>query len=292
MASCSSVRTGVLRRLTTCFGPRTACAGLTARTSPTTSQSNSMRIAAGCWLTVGLASSPAAPRYRLRRATARCRLGRRSSFAQASQRTCTQPGKQPGNSHGGVLVAAVRGEEFEEAAGGPVAGVGDHRRHDHGAMQRGRLLRHRGFEGRQQCAAIPDTLPGLQDRALLLVDFTAARARLPGSKHAKPCRSDGVELLSALGQGRSTRAPHKGRLPVSCTDRYPVKAPDAWLAPTITEGRLFRRICRLPSPRRANGVRSKPAPAPYRVGYANSFALTVQRWLQPVPHPLFASGKG
>jgi hypothetical protein len=58
-----------------------------------------------------------------------------------------------------------------------------------------------------------------------------------------------------------------------------VKAPDAWLAAaTITEGRLFRQICRLPSPRRAKGVRSKPAPAPYRVGYANSFALIVQRW--------------
>ena len=141
------------------------------------------------------------------------------------------------------------------------------------------LLRHRGFEDRQQWAAIPDTLPGLNDRALLLVDFTAARARMPGSKHAKPCRSDGVELLSALGQDRSRRAPHKGRLPVSCTDRYPVKAPDAWLAAaTITEGRLFRQICRLPSRRRAKGVRSKPAPAPYRVGYANSFALIVQRW--------------
>src|SRR5205807_200448 len=41
----SSVRTGFLPRFTTCFGPRTACAGLMARTWPTISQSNSMRIA-------------------------------------------------------------------------------------------------------------------------------------------------------------------------------------------------------------------------------------------------------
>ena len=33
--ACSSVSTGVLPRLTTCFGPRTACAGLMARTWPT-----------------------------------------------------------------------------------------------------------------------------------------------------------------------------------------------------------------------------------------------------------------
>ena len=51
--ACSSVSTGVLPRLTTCLGPRTAWAGLMARTWPTTSQSNSMRIAARCCLTVG-----------------------------------------------------------------------------------------------------------------------------------------------------------------------------------------------------------------------------------------------
>jgi hypothetical protein len=53
---CSAVSTGVLPRLTTCVGPRTAWAGLVARIWPTTSQSNSIRIAARCCLTVGLAA--------------------------------------------------------------------------------------------------------------------------------------------------------------------------------------------------------------------------------------------
>jgi hypothetical protein len=41
--------------LTTCLGPRTACAGLVARTPPVTGQSNSIRRAARCCLTDGLA---------------------------------------------------------------------------------------------------------------------------------------------------------------------------------------------------------------------------------------------
>jgi hypothetical protein len=45
--------TGVLPFLTTCFGPRTAAAGFCSTTWPTISQSNSMRNAAGCCLTVG-----------------------------------------------------------------------------------------------------------------------------------------------------------------------------------------------------------------------------------------------
>ena len=73
------------------------------------------------------------------------------------------------------------------------------------------------------------------------------------------------------------RARHKGRLPVGRTDLCPVKARLAVAA--ITEGPLFRRIWRLPSPRRAKGVRSKPAPARYRAGYADSIALIVQRWI-------------
>ena len=52
----SSVSTGVLSRLTTSLGPRTACAGLMARTWPTMSQSNSIRIAPKCCFAVGLAA--------------------------------------------------------------------------------------------------------------------------------------------------------------------------------------------------------------------------------------------
>jgi hypothetical protein len=46
--------TGVLPVLTTCFGPRTAAAGLVGTTWPVTSQLNSMRIAASCCLTDGV----------------------------------------------------------------------------------------------------------------------------------------------------------------------------------------------------------------------------------------------
>ena len=46
-------RTGVAPLVTTCFGPRTAAAGFAGRTWLTTSQSQSMRIAARCCLTVG-----------------------------------------------------------------------------------------------------------------------------------------------------------------------------------------------------------------------------------------------
>ena len=45
--------TGVAPFVTTCFGPRTADAGFTGRIWLTTSQSQSMRIAARCCFTVG-----------------------------------------------------------------------------------------------------------------------------------------------------------------------------------------------------------------------------------------------
>ena len=45
--------TGVLPVFTTCFGPRTAAAGLIGTTWPVISQSNSMRTAASCCFTSG-----------------------------------------------------------------------------------------------------------------------------------------------------------------------------------------------------------------------------------------------
>jgi hypothetical protein len=50
-----SVVSTVLPRLMTCLGPRTEVAGLLARIPPVTSQSNNIRIAARCCLTVGFA---------------------------------------------------------------------------------------------------------------------------------------------------------------------------------------------------------------------------------------------
>jgi hypothetical protein len=57
VAAARRVSTGVLPFLTECFGPRTAGAGFTSITWPTTNQSNDMRGAARCCLTVGLESS-------------------------------------------------------------------------------------------------------------------------------------------------------------------------------------------------------------------------------------------
>src|ERR1019366_10102707 len=49
----SALRTGVLPRFTTYFGPRTELAGFVGMTWPVTSQSKSIRIAAKCCFTVG-----------------------------------------------------------------------------------------------------------------------------------------------------------------------------------------------------------------------------------------------
>jgi hypothetical protein len=51
------ILTVVLPAFTTCFGTRTACAGLVATTWPVTSQSNSMRMAARCCFTVGFSNN-------------------------------------------------------------------------------------------------------------------------------------------------------------------------------------------------------------------------------------------
>jgi len=124
---------------------------------------------------------------------------------------------------------------------------------------------------------IVDTLPGLHARALLLVDFAAARARPRAPNISNYARhSDGVEFFPALGQDRSGRARHKDRLAVGRTDLCPVKA--RRLARCCDDrGPALPAIWPRPSPRRAKGVKSKPAPARYRVGYADSIALTVQR---------------
>jgi hypothetical protein len=55
----SRVGIRVLPLVALCFGPRTAEAGLCGTTWPTTSQSNSIRIAASCCFTVGAERSRA-----------------------------------------------------------------------------------------------------------------------------------------------------------------------------------------------------------------------------------------
>ena len=68
-----------------------------------------------------------APRYRRRRAAARCRRAGRCWWC--SHQAKNRPDRMQVG-HAGVLVADGGGEEFQEAARRLVAGVGDDRRHD------------------------------------------------------------------------------------------------------------------------------------------------------------------
>jgi hypothetical protein len=122
----AAVRKGVLPRLTTCFDPRTACAGLSARTWPMTSQSNSIRTAARCCFTVGLAT-----------VLERLDIGgdvQRLDADELVDAVRLEPGKEMRHAavvgRSGVFVANGGGEEFEEAPRGVLAGVGDDRRYD------------------------------------------------------------------------------------------------------------------------------------------------------------------
>jgi hypothetical protein len=97
---------------TTCLGPRTAGAGLTARTWPTTRQSKSMRTAASRCLTVGGEN----PRPRLSTQAATCTgsmSAGRGGLDEISQRIPTPPGNKPCACW---AVADVGGEDGRRAA--------------------------------------------------------------------------------------------------------------------------------------------------------------------------------
>ncbi len=134
--------------------------------------------------------------------------------------------------------------------------------------------------------AIPETLPGLRDRALLLVGFAAALrpSEISGLALDHVARhADGIELFLPWRKNDQDARGTRLWLPKGRTDLCPVNALDAWLAAAaITEGPLFRRIWRLPPPRVAKGARPKPAPGRYRVGGdpidTDSIALIVKNW--------------
>ena len=117
--------TGVLPVRTTYLGPRTAAAGFTASTWPTTSQSNSMRTAASHCLTLGgakLAPEALDPGGDVHRLDV--------EQAEAGMVAPVEEfGDRPEVSAAGVRVADVGGEEFDEAAAGMRAARGDQRRH-------------------------------------------------------------------------------------------------------------------------------------------------------------------
>ena len=134
--------------------------------------------------------------------------------------------------------------------------------------------------------AIPDTLPGHRDRALILVGFAAALrpselARLDIAALTR--HDDGIALL--LPWRKNDQEAHGATvwLPVGQTDLCPVTALEAWLAAAgITEGPLFRRLWRLPPPRVRKVIKRKPIADRYRIGAnpidTDSIALVVKRW--------------
>jgi site-specific recombinase XerD len=134
--------------------------------------------------------------------------------------------------------------------------------------------------------AIPETLPGRRDRALLLTGFAAALrpneiARL--TIEHMTCHADGIELFLPWRKNDQDARGTRLWLPQGHTELCPVAALGAWLAiAAITKGPLFRRIWRLPPPRIPRGTRRNPVAARYRIGTSpidtDSIALIVKNW--------------
>jgi integrase len=134
--------------------------------------------------------------------------------------------------------------------------------------------------------AIPDTLPGLRDRALLLVGFAAALrpSELAALTIDHLTRyEDGIALFLPWRKNDQEARGTTVWLPGGHTDLCPVKALEAWLAATeMTEGPLFRRLWRLPPLRVAKGAKRKPIADRYRIGTnpidTDSIALVIKKW--------------
>ena len=133
---------------------------------------------------------------------------------------------------------------------------------------------------------IPDTLPGLRDRALILVGFAAALrpselARLDITALTR--HDDGIALYLPWRKNDQEAHGTTVWLPAGQTDLCPVTALEAWLAAAeISDGPLFRRLWHLPPPRIRNGARRKPVPDRYRIGTnpidTDLIALIVKKW--------------
>ena len=135
--------------------------------------------------------------------------------------------------------------------------------------------------------AIPDSLPGRRDRALILVGFAAALrpselARLEVGSLTR--HENGIALFLPWRKNDQEAQGTTLWLPVGRTDLCPVKALEAWLAAAeIVEGPLFRRLWRLPPPRVRKGAKQKPIADRYRMGInsidTDSIALVVKKWV-------------
>ena len=133
---------------------------------------------------------------------------------------------------------------------------------------------------------IPDTLPGLRDRALILVGFAAALrpselARLDIASLTR--HEDGIALFMPWRKNDQEARGTTVWLPAGQTDLCPVTALEAWLeAAEISAGPLFRRLWRLPPPRVRRGAKRKPIADRYRMGTnaidTDSIALVVKKW--------------
>ena len=133
---------------------------------------------------------------------------------------------------------------------------------------------------------IPDTLPGLRDRALILVGFAAALrpselARLDIASLTR--HEDGIALFLPWRKNDQEARGTTVWLPAGQTDLCPVTALEAWLeAAEISDGPLFRRLWRLPPPRVRRGAKRKPIADRYRMGTnaidTDSIALVVKKW--------------
>src|SRR5271169_3668638 len=139
---------------------------------------------------------------------------------------------------------------------------------------------------RMALRAIPDTLPGLRDRALLLVGFAAALrpselARLDIASLTR--HEDGIALFLPWRKNDQEAHGTTVWLPAGLTDICPVTALETWLAAAeISEGPLFRRLWHLPPPRIRKGARRKLVAERYRIGTnpidTDSIALIVKKW--------------
>jgi site-specific recombinase XerC len=131
---------------------------------------------------------------------------------------------------------------------------------------------------RQLLAPIEDDLPGLRDRALLLVGFTGAfrRSELAAVRveHVE-ARERGLRIALPRSKGERSGRVVSVAIPHGSAEFCPVRALRRWLeAASITEGAVFRRIWSPPS-----GAAGGPPPLP-RIGEDAIDPRTVARIVQ------------